>query len=438
MTSLFDPEKHSVYFGQRARLLEKLDQCMSSCESNRSTAMFLVQARNIHEINSLHGYSIGDQALGNLQLRLQQAIKKASVVARLDSNSCVIIIEGMKSDKMLPVAAQRIDDLLAEPYAIVDAPIHINCSIGISSAKAPDADSQDFLLRAENSLRLAKEKGLPFCIVQHDNKQESEVPPLNKRMLDVALADDEFHFIYQPKINLENGSPSTCEALIRWNHPGYGNVPTEEFIAAAEQAGLVHQITSWALKSVIRESASLNFKSNQLGVALNVSTTDLYHEDLLASLDSALSIWDVDPALLTIEVTEGAFLENREVCFETLSQIRKRGIRVSIDDFGTGYSSLAYFKHIPADEIKIDKSFILNLDKSTEDQSIVSAIISLAHKFNMKVVAEGVENTESLKILKALGCNYAQGYHFSKPQRAQSLNRWLDKFDIADYYVVPE
>lgn len=438
MTSLFDPEKHSAFFGQRSQLLEKLDQCMAACESNRSTAIFLVQARNVHEINALHGYAVGDQALVNLQQRLEESIKKASLIARLDSSSYVIIIEGLKSDKMLPVAAQRIDDLLAEPYAIVEDPIHISCNIGIAYAKAPDSDSQDFLLRAENSIRLAKEKSVPFFFLENGDKQESVVPPLNKRMLDVALADDEFHFNYQPKINLATGTPGTCEALIRWKHPGYGNVPTEEFIAVAEATGLVHQITAWALKSVIRESATLNVNGNPLGVALNISATDLYHQGLLESLDSALSIWGVAPELFTLEVTEGAFIENPEKCFAVLSEVRKRGIRVSIDDFGTGFSSLAYFKHIPADEIKIDKSFILELDKSKEDQAIVAAVISLAHKFNMKVVAEGVENAQSLNILKSLGCDYAQGYHFSRPQRAQGLNRWLDKFNIADYYIVPD
>ncbi len=193
----------------------------------------------------------------------------------------------------------------------------------------------------------------------------------------------------------------------------------------AEQQRLMPAVTEWVIKSTIRESDQLTFNDQRLGVALNISASDIRTLGLQASIIDALNIWGMPPELLTIEVTESAIIENPDECFRTLNKLRDHGVRVSIDDFGTGYSSLSYFKKIPADEIKIDRSFITDLADSPADAEIVAAITGLAHKFNMKVVCEGVENEASLKVLESLECDYAQGYYFAKPAGLRELKRWL-------------
>lgn len=291
----------------------------------------------------------------------------------------------------------------------------------------------DAFLMAERALRVAVEKRTSY-VIAHEGMRERPVPALSRGVLDMALAEGEFSFYYQPKVDIQTGIPTNCEALIRWERAGLGLVPTEQFIEMAEKGGLIYQITDWALKAVVRQSRSIAYQGNHLGVAVNISATDIYQESLIDSIDSTLAIWNIAPHLLTIEVTEGALLEDPERCIKVLTAVRDRGIRVSIDDFGTGYSSLSYFKRIPADELKIDKSFVLNFKESIEDQSIVETIIGLAHKFDMRVVAEGVENIETLQLLKNMGCDYAQGYLFSKPLNRDGFAEWLENYQQDAYF----
>ena len=433
MTSLFDPQLHHVLCDYRQRVIDHIDSGLASQGQDENIALFIFEVSNIFQINARYGYSCGDKALYQLFQRLELSVKRSSLIVRLDGERHAMVVPGIKSDKLLPVTAERLNSLLSEPFEFDGLSIELSVSSGVVMSPFCGKNGEDSFLMAERALRFALEKGRAYFIA-HDAMRERPVPVLSRGVLDLAVAQGEFSFHYQPKVDIQTGIPTNSEALIRWVRTSSGLVPTEQFIAMAEQGGLIYQITAWALKAVVRESRSLAYKGQPLGVAINISATDIYQEGLVDSIDSTLAIWNILPELLTIEVTEGALLEDPERCIQVLNAVRERGIRVSIDDFGTGYSSLSYFKRIPADELKIDKSFVLNLDKSSEDQSIVETVIGLAHKFNMRVVAEGVENIESLRILKEMGCDYAQGYFFSKPCSREDFSIWLDSYQADIYF----
>ncbi len=199
----------------------------------------------------------------------------------------------------------------------------------------------------------------------------------------------------------------------------------DQFIPLAESTGVIHGLTEWAVHTALREMAGLLIDHPQLSVAVNVSASSVYDPSLLLSVESALAIWDIPPACLVIEVTESSLMRNPELGFRNLAQMRQMGVRVAIDDFGTGFSSLSYFKSIPADEIKIDQSFVRNMSLNAGDAHLVEAIIGLSHSFGLTVVAEGVEDRETLEMLRAMGCDQVQGYFLSHPLELDRFGDWV-------------
>ena len=235
-----------------------------------------------------------------------------------------------------------------------------------------------------------------------------------------ALERDEFQLYYQPKLNLKNRKIVGLEALLRWKHPEGGLVSPAKFIPVAEEAGLIVPIGEWVLRAACLQNRAWQKKGYQpVSVAVNLSGRQFEHRQLIETVTRALRDADLDPRYLALEITESAIMKNPEKASTMLQQLKTMGIPISIDDFGTGYSSLSYLKRFPVDELKIDRSFIMNIATNTDDAAIASAIIAMAHSLKLKVVAEGVETDEQLAFLSSLGCDEAQGFLFSKPVPAQ-------------------
>lgn len=427
MTSLSKPSLAQLLLISREKLFQYVNAELKTLGPDEKLALLVIDANGMDGIDRHFGYRFSDNLLLSIQKRLKESLKKAHFLARLDRTRFALAIPGLKSERLLPVAAEKIRLLLDEPFTLDEKSTVARCALGISVAPENGINAHTLLSVAEASALAAQRAHTP-CVIASPNSMRQDIPYLSAPGLKSSMAADEFSMAYQPKINLKSGEPETCEALLRWIPDGAEHaVNTEHFIAMAEQQRLMPAVTEWVIKTTIREASQLSYKDEQLGVALNISASDMRTVGLQASIIDALNIWGMSPELLTIEITESAIIENPDECFGILNTLRDHGIRVSVDDFGTGYSSLSYFKKIPADEIKIDQSFITNLANSAADAEIVAAITGLAHKFNMLVVCEGVENEESLKVLQSLDCDYAQGYYFSKPSGLRELKRWLQR-----------
>jgi EAL domain-containing protein (putative c-di-GMP-specific phosphodiesterase class I) len=238
-----------------------------------------------------------------------------------------------------------------------------------------------------------------------------------------AVELDEFRLLHQPTVSLATGAVVGTEALIRWQHPVHGLMLPSEFIDLAEVSGMIHPLTRWALRTALDEAATWAPPGEPptIGVSINLSVRNLYDSDLTAWMEQLLVETNFPPSLVTLEITESEVMDDPFLAVEMLGQLRKLGIHTSIDDFGTGQSSLSYLKHLPIDEMKIDCSFIAGLTASHADETIVRAVIDLGHNLGLLVVAEGVENEETLRRLNELGCDRAQGFHLSPPVRAADL-----------------
>jgi EAL domain-containing protein (putative c-di-GMP-specific phosphodiesterase class I) len=245
-----------------------------------------------------------------------------------------------------------------------------------------------------------------------------------------AIHDGALELYFQPKFEIATRRPCGAEALLRWNSELYGPVSPSVFVPLAAEIGLMQELTRFVFTTGIRSAAEWPSIGNRLGLAVNLEATALQHAETLDMLSNALSIWGDDNCDLTVEVTEGTLVTDCDSNFERLNALRSAGIGIAIDDFGTGYSSLSYFRNIPATELKIDQAFTSNMLQSERDRLLVEAIIWLAHKFGMKVVAEGVQNSSEIKLLTALKCDVIQGFYFSEALPHEEFCNWLSRYRV--------
>ncbi len=293
------------------------------------------------------------------------------------------------------------------------------------SAKPDHGTTFDELLHAATlALQHAEKNNDDYLLHQLTN---SDMPPslMVENEIQSALDDDEFSLFCQPKINLQSGKLYGGEALIRWHSKKYGFVNTQYFIDILEGSSSLVPVTNWVLNVAIRQCLRYQELFPEFTVAVNLSPSLLTNRSIVEIVSNVVNIWSVKPDSLILEVTEGAMMMNPKKSMEILNEFHQLGFGVSIDDFGTGYSSLAYLKNLPADEIKIDKSFVMNMANDKKDASIVKAAVDLAHTLGLKIVAEGVEDEKTLDILTEMGCDYAQGYYMAKPMPCDDLMLWI-------------
>lgn len=419
----------------RQRFLDSISAEINIAMADGSRlAVLLVDLQDFTEINREIGYDSANELLLNVQNLLSTTIKRASLIGRLGDNLFGLIIPELKSTALIQIAMGKIRERLHEPVKIDGKKISLKCHFGLALFPEMMLDGGGLLLKAETALLASKRNPGELATdttVQCSKKHEDWTI---EKHLKEALDTNDLEFHYQPKIDIAKRKPTGIEALVRWNSEELGNVFPDEFIPIAEKSSLINAITALGIKTALRQKSDLDKLFEPLSMSINISSSDIYDKHLLDKLNSAIGIWGIDPQQLTLEITEGVIVGNAKLAIQQLELLRGQGIKISIDDFGTGFSSLSYFKTLPADELKIDKSFILNMHESSDDMFLVEHIISLAHKFNLQVVAEGVENAKTLSLLESMGCDIAQGYHFSRPLPKDQLVDWLTKFDTANYW----
>lgn len=391
-------------------------------------ALALLDLRRFREVNDLLGHAHGDLALVEVAQRLREIVRDGDLVARIGGDEFLLGLWGLDS----ATAEQRARALVKSLGAAMEingTPLRLDADLGLvpfeRSAVDGLPDARTLLRRAEIALALAKHEGKTVALYREglDEQHLRQLAIVGE--LRGAIDGNQFELAYQPKVDIAGRQVRHVEALLRWTHPDLGRIGPDEFIPLAERAGLVTLLTRWVLERACLDMAAWRATGFEQGVAINLSAIDLADEDLAQVILSAVRRHAVPASAIIVEVTESAVLADLDQAIATLEALRVEGIRVSVDDFGTGQSSLAQLKRLPADELKIDKSFVLQLAPGSDDERIVESIVRLGHALGLKIVAEGVETADGLGVLASLRCDVAQGYFFSRPLAVSALLPWL-------------
>jgi EAL domain-containing protein (putative c-di-GMP-specific phosphodiesterase class I) len=374
----------------------------------------LIDLTNLARINHYHGYEAGDQVLLTAYSQLLELSKLPDAVHRVGSHRFSFVLPDLGNPAYIALAMNRVHrSLETELGGASDVP-GVEVKIGIAVNRRGERESMAMLAQVEASLSQVRLGGVQRI---EDVLAEDASAPVQMRLeqqLADALLDNAFELHYQPKLELASGRICSAEALLRWQSPQGETISPEVIVEWAESAGHSYDLTKWVVHEAMRQLRGWCGELD-IGLAINVPANLAGDPDLPALFHDAMAIWGVSAANVTVELTERAIIEDKQSGFDNLLKLKEMGVTISIDDFGTGHSSLSYFKHIPAQELKIDKSFVESMLVDAQDLELVKIIIHIAHQFGLRVVAEGVEDRESLDMLRELGCDIVQGYYISKP-----------------------
>ncbi|MGE5467376.1 MAG: EAL domain-containing protein [Ignavibacteria bacterium] len=406
---------------------DRLNQLVLGATSDTGKiAVVMFDLDRFSDVNEKFGRHAGDLLLKRVAAGLREAQAEPCTLARIGANRFVTAVPGLRrSGDALDLVRERIFAPLAKPYAVNGVELQLTARAGIAIFPADGTDAATLVRHAEAALRQAKGPGR-FHYYSADANARSAARLVLEHQLREAVAKRQFVLHYQPRVDLVSGLIVGAEALIRWQHPTRGLLEPDEFIPVAEQTGFIEAIGDWVIDTVcVQQAAWLIRFGATVPVALNLSAVQIGKDDFLNTLQKALAGSDLDRKYVEVELTESAVMENLDDAMRTLSALRALGIALSLDDFGTGYSSLAYLKQFPFNFVKIDKSFIADIVQNPEDAIIAKAIIALAHRLNLRVVAEGVETVAQLNYLRSNGCDEMQGYYFSRPVEADVFGEML-------------
>ncbi|ARJ67240.1 PAS domain S-box protein [Magnetospirillum sp. ME-1] len=397
-------------------------------EGRRIGLMFLDLDR-FKIVNDSLGHVAGDQLLKVVADRLRHTLRRSDTVARLGGDEFVVVLTHFQSSSELAEVAEKISAALDEPVELAGHKVHVGASIGIA-LYPEDGDNFNALMKdADTAMYRAKQKGRnTFCFYDSDMNDEALDRLKLEEALRRALVRGEFQLFYQPQVDLQTGQTSGVEALIRWNSPDRGQVSPALFIPVAEESNLISMIGWWVLEESCRQIAAWRDEGlSGIKVAVNVSGRQFLNHALVECISDLMAQYGVQPSQLEIELTESTVMAEPERAIEQLTRLREIGIQVSVDDFGTGYSSLSYLKRLPLSTIKVDRSFVRDVNNQSENAAIVSAILGLADALDMSIVAEGVETEGEEQHLKDAGCIKVQGFRYAKPMPADQLAGWLEQ-----------
>jgi diguanylate cyclase (GGDEF)-like protein len=386
----------------------------------RKLALLFIDLDRFKAINDTLGHAAGDQVLQTVAQRLRAAARSADVVCRHSGDEFLVLLRDTASVDDIAVMAERLLRAVDAPMHVQDREVSVSASIGIALYPDDSADHEALVCHADTAMYAAKNLGRArYSFFRSEFNTELQSHLAVEQELRRALRNEEFVLHYQPQVAAEDGRLIGCEALIRWQHPERGLVPPLQFIALAEQCGLISDLGAWAVHRACRQMAEWREQGVPFGtVAVNVSAAEFRHHRLIDTVTQAMQAHGVRPEELELEITESVLMTDTDTTQRIVDHLQELGIGLAIDDFGTGYSSLAYLKRLWPGKLKIDRSFMRDLPGDADDRVLVLAIIRLAHALGVGVVAEGVETTEQRAFLRESGCDVLQGYLISRPQPA--------------------
>ncbi|MHB1401269.1 MAG: putative bifunctional diguanylate cyclase/phosphodiesterase [Thiobacillus sp.] len=395
-----------------------------SKREHASFGVVLMDLDRFKEVNDTLGHDVGDEVLREVGRRLKEAIRAEDTVARLGGDEYVLLIRNLEPEGAALIT-NKIFAALDKPFHWQNQSIDLGASLGLSFYPSQCDDASGLLRCADIAMYVAKRSGQGYALYSPDQEHTSRDDLSLKSELREAIQSDQLSLYYQPQIDHRSQRVSGLEALMRWNHPSRGLLAPDQFIPLAEGAGLIAPLTHWVLKAALAQLVSLQNKGYDLTMAVNLSARNLHDMELPATILALLAESGVAPQDLILEITEGAVMTNPSDGLTILTQLDRMGVTLAIDDFGTGYSSLAYLKRLPVDELKIDKSFVTDMEENDNDAVIVRSTIDLAHNLGLKITAEGVETQGVWDLLEILGCDRSQGYFMGEPMPAEKLEAWL-------------
>ena len=401
----------------------QLAQSLRSCErEGQQLALMLIDLDNFKNINDTLGHHVGDQLLQNVALRLRECVRASDLVARIGGDEFVVVLPDIESPLTAARVASKIQSNLADSYRIADHILYATPSIGISLYPIDGSDPGTLLRNADTAMYHAKSAGRnnhQFYTARMNEAAGERLAmenELRQAIAAISPASSEFSLHFQPQVETVSGRVLGVEALLRWNNAKFGQVSPMRFICIAEETGLIQPLGDWVIWETCRLIRVMKQQDiSGIRVAINISAQQLRHENLLLLVRGALACYDLLPEDIELEVTESTAMENPEMTLSILDQLAAMGIVLAIDDFGTGYSSLAYLKHLPIKRLKLDRSFVTDIETDANDAAICTATIALGHSLGLELVAEGVETEAQRDFLAALGCDMLQGYLFSRP-----------------------
>jgi len=411
----------------------QLAQSLRVCErENHQLALMLIDLDNFKNINDTLGHQVGDELLQKVALRLRECVRSSDLVARIGGDEFVVVLPEIESPLTAARVASKVQSQLADNYQIGDHVLYATPSIGISLFPIDGSDPGTLLRNADAAMYHAKSAGRnnhQFYTARMNEaagerlQMENE---LRQAISAISPSHSEFSLHFQPQIQTATGRVIGLEALLRWHSPTFGSVPPSRFITIAEETGLIQPLGDWVIWETCRLIRCFKEQGiDNIRVAINISAQQLRHENLLLLVRGALACYDLRPQDIELEVTESTAMENPETTLSILDQLSAMGIMLAIDDFGTGYSSLAYLKHLPIQRLKLDRSFVKDIETDANDAAICTATIALGHSLGLELVAEGVETAEQQNFLASLNCDTLQGYLYSKPMPFEQTLAYL-------------
>ncbi len=417
----------------RTFLMKRLKDSIINTGSteNRLFGLLCLDIDRFKSINDNLGHQYGDQLLIEMSRRLKSCVKADDTVARMGGDEFVVLLDNIDNFSEAINVANKIKYSLARPITLDNNEFSTTTSIGIVVYASGDVEPEVLIRNADTAMYRAKELGKDRCELFDHEMQKKVQHRINlQQALKRAIEQQEFLLNYQPIVEMETGNLKGFEALVRWNDPEHGIVSPLDFIPLAEETGLIVPIGKWVLEEAAGQLKAWHDRYSMpkpLSMSINLSVKQLACKDIISQINDILRKTQVNPSSLNIEVTESLFIEDAYAAMSTLLEMKDIGIGLSLDDFGTGYSSLSYLYQMPLDILKIDRSFVDKMLNNSESASIVQTIVMLARNLKLNIVAEGIETTGQLGYLKDLGCQYGQGYHFSRPLSADDTEKYIEK-----------
>jgi diguanylate cyclase (GGDEF)-like protein len=412
----------------QALIKDRIEQAVIAAQRQQSTlGVICLNLDNFRQVNNSLGHATGDEILRLASQRLQQALFSSDTLGRMGGDSFVLLLKTLRSSEDITLVLRKLRHALDQPFLIAGREIFLSASMGVSLYPHDGEDASTLLKNADTALHQAKQKGRNGYQLYSPTMNASALMRLSlESQLRRALDLRQFEVYYQPQVTANIGRLVGAEALIRWRHPELGLVAPGDFISLAEETGLIVEIGAWVInEACLKASQWQKLGMGLVRVAVNLSPRQFQHHDIVATVCTALLDSGLDPQLLELEITESAVMYDSEQTAEALNYFREMGVRIAIDDFGTGYSSLSQLKKYPITLLKVDRMFIQGIGSSEDDHAIVTAVIAMARKLGLKVLAEGVETRQQWEFLRNNGCDELQGYLFSRPLALQPFEELL-------------
>ncbi|MGD8803473.1 MAG: phosphodiesterase [Gammaproteobacteria bacterium] len=411
----------------RKDFMQHIDNLLEQSRKEKGVLAYLViKLKRFKDINTAYSLQTGDELLQQLEKRLRNVMRPNDVLSRTGDSEFGMVLPALNNVSHALLAANKIVHESEKPLGLESHVIEPSVIVGVSIAS--ERMTHEGLIQNSTIALMEAEKNSERYRL-YEPEIDRTLPPklILENEMHYAYEHDEYSLCFQPKIDITNQRLDGAEALIRWHSSKYGMVNTQYFVDILEESSLLMPVTKWVLNMSLRKCLEFQKVVSDFKIAVNLSPALLTNDEIIDVVASAVKIWNIEPSSLVLEVTEGAMMKNPALSMDILQKLDALGVGLSIDDFGTGYSSLSYLKNLPAREIKIDRSFVMNMLDDPRDKSIVKAAIDLAHNLDLHVVAEGIEQQGMQDSLTDMGCDFGQGYHIARPMPEDALMKWLSE-----------